>query len=123
LPTRVGQALVDPDEPVEVVEVALAADGQHRVRVAERGPAELLVVDPVAAVRDELEVGDHLVEHREPAVGSDPEPEVLLGGGNRGCRRRGRQHGRDESEGRGKHGDRSSQGGAHVHSFPVVNRL
>jgi hypothetical protein len=60
-------------------------------------------------VGDELEVGEHLVEHGEPAVRADAEAEVLLWGGNRGRRRRGRHHWRDESDGRGKHGDRSPQ--------------
>ena len=104
-PARVGQPVVDLDQPVEPLQVLLRAELHEHVRIAVRGRPAVLVLHPVGAIRQELQVLEHLWIPRQVAVGADLEPEVLRRRRDRLGVRRGGEHEekRNDREQAGRH--------------------
>ena len=77
-PARIGQAAVDLHQSIEPRQVLRRADAQHRIAVAHRRLADLLVLHAIGGLGDGLEVLEDLRVAGELAVAADLEAEVLI---------------------------------------------
>jgi hypothetical protein len=76
--TRIGEAPIDLDEPIEFRQVLGRTDPQQRIAVPHRRLAELLVLDAVGLLREQLEVVEDLWIARQLSVRADLESEILI---------------------------------------------
>ena len=76
---RVGELVVDVDEPLEPVEVGFRAEGHQHVGMAVRRRPARLIQHAVRVRRQVLHVVEHLRVAGQLAVGADLEAEVLGG--------------------------------------------
>jgi hypothetical protein len=78
-PTRVGEAVLDLDETVEMTQVLGRAHRDENVVVSHRRLAQLFEQDPIGIGRDVLQVIDDARIGCHLPVGPEPEPEKPLG--------------------------------------------
>ena len=91
---RIGQALLDGDVAVEVLESLGVGNGGRDERPVVGGLAEFVDANFVAGFGEELEVADHFVPVEDGFVGSDLVAEVALGRGDGGVGRAGQKEDR-----------------------------
>ena len=74
---RIGQPVVDLDQPLEAIEVLPGTELHQHVRIAVGRRPAVLVLDPVRTIRQKLQVLEHARIPRELAIGANLEAEVL----------------------------------------------